>query len=68
MIPAPSEVLERARALPREWRAGQCLFNALRLLAPTLASQLTGTDADCFYNDNKIPAFWAALAKARNDA
>ena len=38
-------------------RKGQALMNALRRVAPILYDMVSGTDADCFYDDNRIGAF-----------
>jgi hypothetical protein len=39
-------------------RKGQALMNALALVAPELDSYVSGDiHADCFYRDDKIPAF-----------
>lgn len=45
-------------------RRGQAAFNALGELDPVLCKSLIGTDADCFYDDRKIGAFYAAVMKA----
>lgn len=44
-----------------DWRRGQALWNTLSDLHPDVAAELDGTDADCFYDDARISAFWAAL-------
>lgn len=43
-----------------EQRIGQAYMNSLRLTRPDLADAIMDTrpDADCFYSDNMIPAFW----------
>lgn len=46
---------------PRNERHGQRLMNALHGVNSVLYHQITGTDADCFYNDAKIPQFQAYL-------
>lgn len=38
-------------------RKGQALMNALGYVAPELYDMVTGTLADCFYRDDRIPAF-----------
>ena len=38
-------------------RAGQAAFNHLHGAYPELANKINGTEADCFYDDKKIPAF-----------
>lgn len=42
----------------RDLRMGQSLMNALSEVEKRLYSDITGTDADCFYDDEKIDAFW----------
>ena len=38
-------------------RRGQALFNYLAVAHPELAEKIRATEADCFYDDKKIPAF-----------
>jgi len=38
-------------------RLGQSFMNALHEVKPELSNQITGTDNDCFYNDNKVVQF-----------
>lgn len=45
------EASEWQRTYP-DWRRGQALFNALRLMDPPLAEQIRGTDLDPFHNDS----------------
>lgn len=42
---------------------GQALMNALADIDPALYRKITGTDADCFYLDSHIPAFWEAVSR-----
>jgi len=42
-------------------RAGQALFNALNSIDPQLALKITGDYADCFYDNSRIPEFFAAV-------
>lgn len=42
-------------------RQGQALMNALWTVAPGLYVQVFRTEADCFYDDAKIPAFYRAI-------
>jgi hypothetical protein len=44
-----------------EFRLGQSLMNALREVNMELYQKITATDADCFYQDDKIPQFWEAI-------
>lgn len=46
-----------------ELREGQCLMNALFEVNRILYIQITGTEADCFYDDKKIPDFWNKLSE-----
>jgi hypothetical protein len=43
-------------------RLGQAMFNVFYFIDPDTATELTGTDADPFYSDEKIPQFLAAIA------
>lgn len=45
----------------RDLRKGQNLMNALYELNPDLYKQITGTEADCFYQDKNIPKFWEVV-------
>jgi hypothetical protein len=36
------------------WRRGQSLMNVLHGVWPEKYQQITGTDRDCYYDDNKI--------------
>ena len=51
----------RAGELNRQTRGalrnGQALMNALHALAPQLYTEVSGTKADCFYQDELIPEF-----------
>lgn len=42
-------------------REGQSLMNALHEIDATAYNQINQTDADCFYADAKIAAFWEAI-------
>jgi hypothetical protein len=44
-----------------ELRRGQALMIALRDRYPELYVRFTGSDADCYYSDSRIPQFVAAL-------
>lgn len=43
--------------LKGDQRNGQALMNALRKIDVELYVKITGTPADCFYQDTLIPAF-----------
>lgn len=47
-----------------EFRQGQALMVALSEINPELYKTITGTEADCFYDDKKIPSFFAKLAES----
>jgi hypothetical protein len=52
---------------PRGQRRGQAMFNHLAQSQwGALAEKVRGTDADCFYNDKKIPAFLQRLYELCN--
>jgi hypothetical protein len=38
-------------------RMGQAYFNALFMLRPNIAKEISGTDYDPFYQDDKLPVF-----------
>lgn len=42
-------------------RHGQAMMNALARVSMDLYSIISGTEADCFYQDSKIPAFKEAI-------
>lgn len=41
----------------KDWRWGQCIFNAYYTVFPEITNQIRGTEDDCFYVDAKVPAF-----------
>lgn len=41
-----------------EWRMGQLYFNVLYRMNPMLAEEVRCTEADPFYQDEKLPAFF----------
>ena len=45
----------------RKQRRGQALMNALYAADHELFERIENTEADCFYDDRKIPAFRAAV-------
>ena len=47
----------------KELRQGQKLMAALGDIDMGLYRKISGTPADCFYNDSAIPAFWDAVIK-----
>jgi hypothetical protein len=46
----------------RGQRKGQTFFNVLHEMEPELADRITGTDADPFYDDGKLPDFLLRVA------
>ena len=48
-------------------RKGQAAFNYLQSHFPTLAADIVGTDADCFYQDRAIPRFFNRLYELCNE-
>lgn len=38
------------------WRYGQSLMNVLHGVCPEKYQQITGTNNDCYYDDNKVKA------------
>ena len=47
-------VREGMRSRHKNYRDGQCLFNALYLVKPNLADEIRGSPMDPFYQDNRI--------------
>jgi hypothetical protein len=43
------------------WRTGQAYFNALYTLYPEVADAVRATDADPFYQDSRLDAFFEAI-------
>lgn len=58
---AVQDVATGLRKYRPELRPGQAAYNALHFLDPAMAAELHSSDADPFYDDTKLPAFWAAL-------
>lgn len=50
----------------RELRQGQFMFNYFHEVEPDIANQITGTDSDCFYLDNRMPQFLDQFKKLYN--
>ncbi len=48
---------ESLKARPKEQRMGQYFMNALWAYDPNAYHAVTGSDGDCFYDDEKLPAF-----------
>lgn len=49
------------RHLHPEWRLGQALYNTLARAHPDIAAAISQTQADPFYDDERVPAFWSVL-------
>lgn len=49
-------------------REGQTLMNALYEANEACYKSITTTPADCFYVDDKIPAFWEAVVNFNSPA
>lgn len=41
----------------KDWRWGQCIFNAYYTVFPEVTNQIRGTEDDCFYNDALVSRF-----------
>lgn len=41
----------------KDWRWGQCVFNAFYAYFPEITDSIRGTNDDCFYDDNKVEKF-----------
>lgn len=50
--------LSLGKALLQGLRPGQHVYNFLQQIRPDIARQLAHTDADPFYENGNLPAFW----------
>lgn len=41
----------------KDWRWGQCVFNAYYTFFPDECNKLRGTDDDCFYRNDRVEKF-----------
>lgn len=57
------KVQKGAMNLQSSQRRGQALMNSLHGINPDLYKQISYTEADCFYDDKKIPNFLAKLSE-----
>jgi hypothetical protein len=48
-------------------RYGQALMSGLFLLRPELYYKIAHTEADCFYDDNKVDRFMVAVSGPMNN-
>lgn len=48
---------------PKEWRLGQAYFNYAYQMFPNETNKILGSDKDCFYRDELVPAFLEELNK-----
>lgn len=57
------QVQMKAKGRPKQERKGQALMNALYEVRKEWYLEISNTDADCFYQDHKIPQFkkWIEL-------
>lgn len=53
----------RQRMATKDERWGQALFNSLHYLDPELANEVRGTEADPFYDDARVDAFYSRMAE-----
>ena len=53
---------ESLKVRPKDQRMGQYLMNALWAYDQSAYHAVTGSDGDCFYDDEKIPAFAAKVS------
>ena len=58
---ALGDLVEKVRAAFPDWRPGQTWANVVRLLLPELYEEMTGTEIDPFYRDDRADAFRAWL-------
>jgi hypothetical protein len=56
-----AEEVGRVKAANPSWRLGQTMFNVLYEHYPELANNIRGTEADPFYNNQRIGAFMLAI-------
>lgn len=54
-------LFEKLKDKPQEWRDGQAIMNYASELYPKEVEVLSGTNVDCFYDDQKIESFIEAL-------
>lgn len=52
----------------KEMRKGQARMNALKRVDPELYEIISGTEFDCFYRDERIPAFDQELFGHNNNS
>lgn len=59
-----SHVYRRMHQMEQEydWRPGQAAYNALHSIEPEIADLIRGSLKDPFYDDSRLPDFWAELA------
>ncbi len=58
---ALGDLVEMVRAAFPDWRPGQTWANVVCLLRPDLYEEMTGTEIDPFYRDDRVDAFRACL-------
>ena len=52
----------------KDWRWGQCIFNAYYTFFPEESNKLRGTDDDCFYRNDKVEKFLSHFRVEQNIA
>lgn len=45
----------------KNWRWGQCVFNAYYTVFPEATDKIRGTADDCFYDDARVPNFLSSF-------
>jgi hypothetical protein len=51
------KLAEKYSKVYKDWRWGQCLFNAYKVVFPVETEKIRGTNFDCFYDDSKVLDF-----------
>jgi len=59
------QAVDRVRRGFPQWRLGQAQSNVLRVCRPDLYSEVTGTEQDPFYRDDRVTAFRRWMADRR---
>jgi hypothetical protein len=68
---APTDPFEAINTAAREWQAttpwptrrGQALYNGLHKYYPAIARRICTSDADPYFEDENIPAFWVRVSE-----
>lgn len=51
------KLAEKYSEAHKDWRWGQCIFNAYKVVFPIETDEIRETNFDCFYDDSKVPVF-----------